>query len=340
MGLENLVLAVKCNLYTYLFTYFLHSVYCIVQYSLVSSFTDKIEFAHPKRAHIFSLVVNWLVPIYVSTKLLLIQIKLGYQGLQLADRKLHFFGKENSLTFSSQNNEAKLPDLKKGEGQPVQNLDTLLDQKSTSGIQFKLQIKTLFTLLEDLILKQIHRNYQNIVKSICMYFLKRNKNLNKKLILKKDANLNKKSSIFICCYLVSSKNVGRVFQYMYHGYNLISKFVQELQKKCQWSKSVISIGIPKLHFKFQMISIVQLHCTLHSCQIARAATVDWIGAFLKCKPSYLMRGIKSVRRKMMIAWIYPKIAKSAAVILVEEVASLTKETRQCQKCLLSTNKIQ
>jgi len=40
-----------------------------------------------------------------------------------------------------------------------------------------------------------------------------------------------------------------------------------------------------------------------------------------------MRGIKSVRRKMMIAWIYPKIAKSAPVILVEEVASLTKEIR-------------
>ena len=105
--------------------------------------------------------------------------------------------------------------------------------------------------------------------------------------------------------------------------------------KFQWSKSAISIGIPKLNFKFQLISIHQLHCTLHSCQIARAATVDWIGAFLKCKPSYLMRGIKSVRRKMMIAWIYPKIAKSASVILVEEVASLTKEIRQCQECLLS-----
>ena len=99
-------------------------------------------------------------------------------------------------------------------------------------------------------------------------------------------------------------------------------------------KSAISIEIPKLNFKFQLISIHQLHCTLHSCQIARAATVDWIGAFLKCKPSYLMRGIKSVRRKMMIAWIYPKIAKSASVILVEEVASLIKEIRQCQECLL------
>ena len=34
----------------------------------------------------------------------------------------------------------------------------------------------------------------------------------------------------------------------------------------------------------------------------------------------MREGIKSsVRRKMMIAWIYPKIAKSAPVILVEEV---------------------
>ena len=112
MDFKNLVLAVKSNL----FTYFLQSVYCTDQSSLVSFFTNKIEFAHPKRAHIFSIVVIWLVPIQVSTKLLLIQIKLGYQGIQLAQTgSCNFFGKENSLTFSSQNNEAKLPDLKKGE---------------------------------------------------------------------------------------------------------------------------------------------------------------------------------------------------------------------------------
>ena len=81
MDFKNLVLAVKSNL----FTYFLQSVYCTDQSSLVISFfTNKIEFAHPKRAHIFSIVVIWLVPIQVSTKLLLIQIKLGYQGKQLA----------------------------------------------------------------------------------------------------------------------------------------------------------------------------------------------------------------------------------------------------------------
>ena len=48
--------------------------------------------------------------------------------------------------------------------------------------------------------------------------------------------------------------------------------------------------------------------------------MDWIGAFLKCKPSYLMRGgIKECEKENDDSLDLPQIAKSAPVILVEEV---------------------